>query len=74
MTKKKVIAAMPISNTMSLNIYDVDEPEEYVEAGYNNDTPKQYPLGYDERGIYFDMDGDIHYLDEFMRIDGVRIV
>ncbi len=66
---KKPIAYLGVCNTISLNIYEVNEPEEYVLVGYNNDKPEKAELGYDDNGVFFDWNGEIYYLDEFMRTD-----
>lgn len=63
---KKVIATLPVCNTISLNIYEVNELGEYVVVGYNDENPTYCELKYDGDRPFFDLHGDIFYLDEFI--------
>lgn len=72
---RKVIASYVISNTASMNIYEVNHGiDDSVIAGINNDEPQEYTLFHDvddETGdirSYFDYHGTYYYIDEFMTV------
>lgn len=65
----KVIASVGLTNTSSLNIYEiVHDVEDYVVAGMNDDTPRKYKVYSNTKGSYFKWGGSRYYLDEFIRI------
>ena len=67
----QVIATLPISNTLSLNIYGVEYGfDEKVITGYTGETPRKNKLYYTSSGkTYFRKDGKRFYLYEFMVVN-----
>jgi len=78
---RKVIGSMCLFNTASLNIYEIDEAEEKVLIGLNNDEPTWNPLVYVY--VFDNIDSPLgewvsvpavrwadenHRLDQFMRV------
>lgn len=64
----KVIGSYGICNSASLNIYEVvNDIDDYVMAGFNNDKPRKYKVYYTGKGSYFNYKGSRYYLNEFMR-------
>ena len=65
----KVIASYCIVNTISLNVYQLEEGADYyVLAGLNNDKPRKYKLYDSSKGSYFNFKGNRYYLNDFMRV------
>ena len=66
----KLIGAKSITNSLSYNIYAVrHDLEDKVLAGYSNEKPRWRKLYTSaHRGMYFNVNGTRHYLDEFMRV------
>lgn len=64
----KVIGACGLSNTASLNVYEIDSYGGYVIAAMNNFRPKRYRLYSNSKGSFFNWSGSRYYLDDFMRV------
>lgn len=62
------IGSLPLCNTASLNIYDIEHGiEDYVVAGMNDRAPRKYKIYYTTKGAYFNWGGHRYYLSEFLR-------
>ena len=64
----RVIGSMGLCNTASLNIYEIDDGDERILAGLNNDQPRWYKLNSTEKGFFFKWGGNRVYLDEIIRV------
>lgn len=63
---EKVIAVIGLTNTSSLNIYDVNDEE--IIVGLNNQTHRTYKLYYTNKGVYFNFKGSRYYLQDAIRV------
>lgn len=63
---EKVIAVIGLTNTSSLNIYDVNDEE--IIVGLNNQTPRTYKIYYTNKGVYFNFKGSRYYLQDAIRV------
>ena len=63
---EKVIAVIGLTNTSSLNIYDVNDEE--IIVGLNNQTPRTYKLYHTTKGVYFNFKGSRYYLHDAIRV------
>lgn len=63
-----MIGALGLCNTASINIYEINDYEEKVLAGLNNQKPRWYKLYCTRKGLYFNFGGNRYYLHEFMRV------
>ena len=63
-----IIASKGIANTASINIYSIDESEETLKAGINNQKPRAYKIYYTSKGPYFNFRGIREYLGEYIRV------
>lgn len=63
---EKLIAVIGLTNTSSLNIYDVNDEE--IIVGLNNQTPRTYKLYYTNKGVYFNFKGSRYYLQDAFRV------
>lgn len=64
----KVEGLLPITNTISLNIYKFEHGiDDYVWAGLNNEKPRKYKMYSSSKGYYFKYKGFRYYLHEFQR-------
>lgn len=63
---EKLIAVIGLTNTSSLNIYDVNDEE--IIVGLNNQTPRIYKLYYTNKGVYFNFKGSRYYLQDAIRV------
>lgn len=61
------MASLPICNNASLNIYNVDDYFDIVEAGINNQKKRKYKLYTNTKGTYFNYGKTRFYLHEFLR-------
>lgn len=70
MKSAKPIGVKGITNTISLNIYQIEHSiETRVLGGFNNEKPRWRKLYTTPKGRqYFTVSGSRHYLDEFLRI------
>lgn len=62
----KLIAVIGLTNTSSLNIYDVNDEE--VLAGINNEKPRKYKVYVNTKGYYFNFKGSRYYLHDAIRV------
>lgn len=63
-----IIGVYPISNAISLNLYDLAMLDDEVLVGYNDEKPKWRKLKYDRMGeAYFTSGGRI-YLKDFQLV------
>lgn len=62
-----IIASKGICNTGSINIYSIDEREETLQAGINNQKPRTYKIYYTSKGVYFNFKGTREYLSDYIR-------
>lgn len=42
--QRKVIGSYPICSTAGLAVYEIDEPNDRVLVGFNNNTPRWYKI------------------------------
>lgn len=63
----KLIAVIGLTNTSSMNIYDLSDEE--VLAGINNEKPRKYKVYVNTKGYYFNFRGCRFYLEEAMRVN-----
>lgn len=70
MANVRPIGVKGITNTISLNIYQIEHGiETRVLGGFNNDKPRWRKVYTTSKGRnYFLVSGSRHYLDEFLRI------
>lgn len=73
--ERKVIASCGISNTASMNIYEIIHGiDDSVIAGINDSEPEEYTLLHDVDDetenirSYFEYGEFVFYLDEFIRV------
>ena len=52
--KRKVIGSYAISNNMAISIYEIDNYEDIILAGYNDKEPEWYNIAEDCSGFYMD--------------------
>lgn len=62
------IAIHSIFNTMSLNIYDVDDNADWVLVGVNSSKPRKYRLYSNNKGQYFNFKTARYYLSDFIKM------
>ena len=62
----KVIAVIGLTNTASINIYDINDEE--IVVGVNNIKPRTYKLYHTNKGVYFNFKGSRYYLNEALRV------
>ena len=69
LNKENLIGSYSLSNIASLNIYDINDGEEYVIAGINNNSKRKYKLYFNNKGAYFNWGKHRYYLHEFIRLN-----
>ena len=69
LNKENVIGSYTLSNVASLNIYNIEDREEYVVAGINNDKKRKYKLYFNNKGTYFNWGKHRYYLHDFIRLN-----
>ena len=70
MDNKKVIASYGLSNTASINIYEIiNGIDDSIIAGLNDRKPRQYRIYNTNKGSYFNWGKNRIYLNECMRLD-----
>jgi len=71
---RKVIASYGLSNTCSVNIYDINYGiDDAVVAGINNDNPEEYTIEYDEESNpYFSINGMDIPLSDCMKLEAKK--
>lgn len=62
----KVIAVIGLTNTASINIYDINDDE--IVLGINNNKPRTYKLYHTNKGVYFNLKGSRYYLHDAIRV------
>lgn len=69
MKENKAIASLPITNTLSLNIYKIDNANNKILVGYNEDDPELVDIHYSDGDAhpYFDFNGERYSTDFFMK-------
>ena len=70
--RDKVLASMALSNSVSLNIYEIEHGiDDYVYAGMggvSNNKVRKYKLYYNSKGAYFNFGKSRYYMNEFIRV------
>lgn len=62
-----VVGSVGLCNVASLNVYEVNDGEEFVVAGINDSKPTKRKLYFNTKGVYFNFGGSRYYLHEIMR-------